>query len=295
MIRAGALDSIDPNRARHMAELTDALRAAEQHGVMTETGQDDLFGFLEPVAADAEAAQSTRAEPWSEQERLSQEKATLGLYLTGHPISQYEDELTRFITDRLGPLTEKYDRGVNPETAWGRRQEAKVVVAGLIVELRAKQSKNGKRMAFATLDDRTGRLEVAAFAETFDQYREFLAKDTLLVAEGNLTWDDFAGQLRLGADRLMSIEQARVAFATRLTLRWPASATNGRASGMVASLRQAMTPFRGGQCPVFIEYRAGKAESLIQLGEDWRLRPEQSLLSQLENNLGKGAIRLHYA
>ena len=295
MIRAGALDSIDPNRARHMAELTDALRAAEQHGVMTETGQDDLFGFLEPVAADTEAAQSTRVEPWSEQERLSQEKATLGLYLTGHPISQYEDELTRFITDRLGPLTEKYDRGVNPETAWGRRQEAKVVVAGLIVELRAKQSKNGKRMAFATLDDRTGRLEVAAFAETFDQYREFLAKDTLLVAEGNLTWDDFAGQLRLGADRLMSIEQARVAFATRLTLRWPASATNGRASGMVASLRQAMTPFRGGQCPVFIEYRAGKAESLIQLGEDWRLRPEQSLLSQLENNLGKGAIRLHYA
>jgi len=294
MIRAGALDRIDPNRARHMAELTDALKAAEQHGAMTETGQDDLFGLLEPAASEVSLTPVLQVEPWSEQERLVQEKTTLGLYLTGHPISQFEQDLARFITDRLGPLTEKYDRGGNPEGVYGRRQEVKVVVAGLVVELRAKQNKNGKRMAFATLDDRTGRMEVAVFAEAFDQYREYLVKDTLLVAEGNLSWDDFANQLRLSADRLMSIDQARVAFARRLTLRWPATAANGQAARMVESLQAAMTPFRGGECPVFIEYRASNAESLIQLGEEWRLRPEQTLLSQLESHLGAGAVQVHY-
>ncbi len=236
-----------------------------------------------------------QVEPWSEQERLIQEKSTLGLYLTGHPISQFEQDLAHFITDRLGPLTEKYDRSGNPEGVYGRRQEVKVVVAGLVVELRAKQNQNGKRMAFATLDDRTGRMEVAVFAEAFDQYREYLVKDTLLVAEGNLSWDDFANQLRLSADKLMSIDQARVAFARRLTLRWPATAANGQAAGLVESLQTAMTPFRGGPCPVFIEYRANDAESLIQLGEEWRLRPEQTLLSQLESRLGTGAVQVHYA
>ncbi|MFM8443858.1 MAG: DNA polymerase III subunit alpha [Methylococcus sp.] len=296
MIRAGALDSIDPNRARHMAELTDALKAAEQQGAMEATGQDDLFGLLEPAAeSPVPPTPALQVEPWTEQERLVQEKSTLGLYLTGHPISQYEQDLGHFITDRLGPLTEKYDRSGNPEGVYGRRQEVKVVVAGLVVELRAKQNKNGKRMAFATLDDRTGRMEVAVFADAWDQYRDCLVKDTLLVVEGSLSWDDFANQLRLSADKLMSIDQARVDFARRLTLRWPAAAANGQASGLVNTLREAMTPFRGGQCPVFIEYQAHQAESLIQLGEEWRLRPEQTLLSQLESHLGAGAVQVHYA
>ncbi len=294
LIRAGALDGIDPNRARHLAELTDALKAAEQHEFMAATGQDDLFGLHEPPNAVLPVTSALAIEPWPETERLNQEKATLGLYLTGHPISRYEDDIRHFISDRLGPLTENHERSGNPEGSYGRRPEVKVVVAGLVVELRTKQNKNGKRMAFATLDDRTGRLEVAVFSEAFDKCREYLTKDTLLVAEGSLGWDDFAGQLRLSADRLMSMDEARIHFAKRLTLRWSRPAASEPEGGWVDSLQRTLAPFRGGRCPVFIEYRSTRAAGLLQLSESWQIRPAETLINQLQTTLGADNVELLY-
>ena len=163
LIRAGALDSIDPNRAYHMTQLSEALKAAEQHGVMAQTGQGDLFGLHEEPSVSPLKSAPQVVPPWSEEERLAQEKMTLGLYLTGHPITRFEDDIRAFITDRLGPLAEKHDRSGSQEPSFGRRQETKVIVAGLIVELRTRQSKTGKRMAFLTLDDRTGRMKSRFF------------------------------------------------------------------------------------------------------------------------------------
>jgi DNA polymerase-3 subunit alpha len=133
------------------------------------------------------------------------------------------------------------------------------------------------------------------FSEAFDKFREYLVKDTLLVAEGNLSWDDFAGQLRLSADNLMSMEQARVAFAKRLTLYQVAIGTEEEAPSLWAErLQQTLSPFRGGHCPVFIEYQARGAQSLIQLGEHWQIRPEEPLLVQLRSLLGDESIVLQY-
>jgi DNA polymerase-3 subunit alpha len=246
-----------------------------------------------PETAHAGKAQ---VEPWSEEERLNHEKATLGLYLTGHPIGRFEGDIVHFITDRLGPLAERHDRNGNPEGTYGRRQEVRAVVAGLVVELRTKQNKNGKRMGFATLDDRTGRLEVAVFSEAFDKFREYLVKDTLLVAEGNLSWDDFAGQLRLSADNLMSMEQARVAFAKRLTLYRGATGSEEYTPSLWAEkLQQTLSPFRGGHCPVFIEYQTPGAQGLIQFSELWQIRPEETLLGQLRSLLGDESVILQYS
>jgi DNA polymerase-3 subunit alpha len=291
LIKGGALDAIDANRARFMAELPDALKAAEQHGAMEETGQDDLFGLSQPVIAEEKPRTFVAVEPWNESERLEHEKNTLGLYLTGHPISPYEDEIRQFVTDRLGPLSEKYDQSNLGGGGFGRRgNEVKVVVAGLIVELRAKQNKNGKRMGFATLDDRTGRLEVAVFSEAFEKYRDYLVKDTLLVVEGNLSFDDFAGQLRLSAERLMSIGDARAHFAKHLTIRWP----EGQTVPMANELRDVLTPFRGGPCPIFIEYRGKSAEGRLLLGEAWRVRPGEELLERLGKSVGSERVKLIY-
>ncbi|WP_254899463.1 helix-hairpin-helix domain-containing protein [Methylomagnum ishizawai] len=291
LIRGGALDSFDANRARHLAELPDALKAAEQHGAMADSGQDDLFGLLGGGAVEA-VEKPTRpvvqVEPWSEAERLEHEKNTLGLYLTGHPISPYEADIVQFVTDRLGPLAEKHDR--SPATPSWQRQETKIVVAGLVVELRTKQNKSGKRMGFATLDDRTGRLEVAVFSEAFEKYRDYLEKDSLLVAVGNLGFDDFAGQLRLSAERLLRIEEARAEFAKRLTIAWPGPET----ALAVDELRELLAPHRGGACPVLVEYRGRSAQGLIQLGQAWRVVPGAELLARLEKRIGAERVKLLY-
>jgi DNA polymerase-3 subunit alpha len=229
-------------------------------------------------------------EPWPEDERLAYEKMTLGLYLTGHPIGPYESEIQHFVTARLGKLSLDNERG-----ATGRR-EMRVVVAGLVVELRTRQNKNGKRMAFATLDDRTGRLEVAVFSEVLEKYREHLVKDTLLVVEGNLSFDDYAGQLRLTAENLFTMAEARAHFAKHLFIQWPSAGTStDRPSDQwVNELVDLLTPFRGGSCPIYIEYRGKAAQTTIQLGESWRVHPGDELIARLQKRVGADKVKLHY-
>ena len=296
LIHAGALDSFNPNRAQHMAELADALKAAEQHHSMVAAGQDDLFGLPEEPMLRAEMKTSTQTvAEWPESLRLVNEKTTLGLYLTGHPITQYESELANFITARLGKLSVDND-GMGNGGGYRRNNEVRVTVAGLVVEMRSKQNKNGKRMGFATLDDRTGRLEVAVFSEAYEQFRESIVKDALLVVEGNLGMDDFAGQLRLTAENLYTIEQARAHFAKHLLVEWahsPASGVDTQAS-LADELIELLKPFQGGSCPILIDYRGSGAKSLLQLGENWRVHPGEELLNRLRKHMGSERVRVQY-
>ena len=295
LIHAGALDSFNPNRAQHMADLGDALKAAEQHNAMVAAGQDDLFGLPdEPMARDETSKPRESVEAWPENQRLANEKATLGLYLTGHPIAQYEHELVNFITARLGNLSVDSDSFGNGGFRRGNEQRA--TVAGLVVEMRTKQNKNGKRMSFATLDDRTGRLEVAVFSEVYEQFRDCIAKDALLVVEGSLGMDDFAGQMRLTAEKLYTIEQASARFAKHLLVEWshhPANLSPTH-SALADELVELLKPFQGGPCPIMIDYRGKGAKSLLQLGDLWRVHPGEELLNRLRKHIGPERVRIQY-
>ena len=294
LIRAGALDRFNTNRAQHMADLADALKAAEQHNAMTIAGQDDLFGLPdEPMTRDEASMFREPVEDWPDDLRLSHEKSTLGLYLTGHPITQFEHELANFITARLGNLSVDSDSFGG---GYRRGNETHAVVAGLVVEMRTKQNKNGKRMGFVTLDDRTGRLEVAAFSEVYEKFRDCIAKDTLLVVEGGLGMDDFAGQMRLSAEKLYTIEQARAHFAKHLLVEWSPSPTDGglAQTALADDLAELLKPFKGGACPVFIAYRGKGAESLLHLGENWRVHPREELLNRLRKHIGFERVSVQY-
>jgi len=286
LIKAGALDSIDPNRAAHMAELTTALRVAEQHGKMALAGQNDLFGLgVEVEESDNEAdAYSTVVEPWTEKEKLEAEKQTLGLFLSGHPIAEYLPELKHITHGTLGSL----------EVDAGRaRGKMEARVAGLIVEMRTRQTKQGKMMGFATLDDRTGRLEVAAFSGIFDKYRNLLSKDTILIAEGSLAMDDFSNSLRMTAEKLYAMEEARELFARGIALTIDL-ANPDLAADWLVRLQETLTPFRGGQCSVQIEYRTATDKAMVQLGDEWRVRPSDELLIRLRRLLANENVAVRY-
>ena len=225
---------------------------------------------------------------FSEEERLAQEKLTLGLYLTGHPITRYETEIAPFITERLGALQERFDRSAPPEVP-GRKQDIRVVIAGLVVELRTRQNKNGKRMAFMTLDDRTGRIEVALFSEAYDRFRDLVMKDQLVVVEGVLGWDDFQGQLRLSTDNMMRIGEARARFAKRLQIRW-----ENALPSWPLTLKTLLEPHIGGECPVFIERHLNEAKAVVQLADSWRIHPQEALIRMLEETFGEGTVRLRF-
>ena len=204
------------------------------------------------------------------------------MYLTGHPIDQYEAELKHIRHGSIGSLLADAERSKS-------KMEGRV--AGLIVEMRTRQTKRGTMMGFATLDDRTGRLEVAAFSKTFEQYKDILSKDTLLVAEGPLSIDDFSGGLRLTADKMYTFEQAREMFARCILLKWvtldgPVSFVNG--------LKETIQPFLGGNCPIQIAYCSAEAKASVQLGDEWRVHPTDELVLRLTRFLSEDVVEVRY-
>ncbi len=171
LIRSGALDTTGPNRAVLAAAMEDALKAAAQNHANQNLGMLDMFG--DAFAAEEEAgdvyAEYRHAREWTDRERLSGEKDTTGLYLTGHPIDEYERELKRFVSTRISDLKPSRE----PQR-----------VAGLVVAMRTMKSKRGDTMAFITLDDRTGRIEASLFGELFDQLRGQIESDQVIIVEG---------------------------------------------------------------------------------------------------------------
>ncbi len=298
LIRSGAMDSIGPNRATLDAQLGDALRAAEQRARASEAGQDDLFGLAasEAPAATPDAASAPRAAPrpeWPESLRLKYERDALGLYLSGHPFAQYEAEIAEVTSGRLGELQAEEPTQAQRERSYsaGRRN---VRVAGLLVDIR----KRGQRLMLM-LDDRSGRMEIVVGDELYQRARNAIVKDTILIVDCVLRYDDYSNAWRGDAREIMDLDQLWEKCARRMDIFWqaPADADGGDDAQRFASeLREALSPFTApGCCQVDVLYRSAQAGARLSLGEDWRVRPTRQLLDRLHSLTGGRRVRLVYA
>jgi DNA polymerase-3 subunit alpha len=274
LIRAGALDTLGPGRSSSMASLTVAMQTAEQHGRDAAAGQNDLFGGA--VAASAEQDRFTRVPAWSDEERLAGEKDTLGLYLSGHPITRFESELDRFTSVRLADL-----RARSGETQ---------VVAGLVVSLRTLNSRAG-RMAVITIDDRTARMDAVIYSDLFSAQRELLVKDRLLVLEGEVGVDDFTGGCSMTVQKLSDLDTAREAYARNVVIRL---GEDGVGSGLLDEIRDTVNVYRHGRTGLCIDYLRSDASVRLPLGDDWRVHPTQELLKRLSELVGSESVEVEY-
>ena len=290
LIRSGALDrlgpyffeevkayqaNIDRNRAVLLAAMEEAVQAAEQTARSAESGHMDLFGglFAEPEAD--VYANHRKARELSLKERLKGEKDTLGLYLTGHPIDEYEGEVRRFARQRIVDL---------------RPARGEQTIAGLIVNLRVMKNKKGDKMGFITLDDRSGRIEASLFAEAFNTAQALLQTDALVVVEGEVSNDDFSGGLRLRAKQVMSLEEARTGLAESLRVKVAGEALKGERMRWLAEV----CGRHRGACPITLEYTGRDARALLQFGEAWRIDPADNLIQALRDQFGRDNVFLQY-
>ena len=283
LIRSGAMDGLGAPRQVLMAAMPEALKAAEQQARNQTVGLVDLFGDATTDPSGAEAGIDpylghALAPPWSVKERLRGERDTLGLYVTGHPIDDYAAEVARFTRTRIA--------GLRPSDEPQR-------VVGLVVGLRTMKSKKGEDIAFVQLDDRTARIEVSLFADTYRACREFVVPDSFLVVEGSVSVDEFSGGgLRMRAQEAYTIAEARRRFARELVLRLgeshftPDFAT--QFGGLMGGWRT-----RGG-CPVRIVYTGSGAQADIALGEQWRVPPTDEALGRLRERFGTDNVNLSY-
>ena len=296
LIHAGALDCFGETRATCEAWLPSALQIAEQQSSNADAGQDDLFGLGAPTETSASHPDPTKLPPhreWDEDLRLSREKEVLGLYLTGHPINRYLYELRKFTTGALSVLMEKGEEMDHLAGGQGRRRDkeaSKTVAAGLVMNIRVRKQKNGK-MGFLTLDDRTGRIEAKLFDRSFDEYQNLIEKDKVVVVEGKLGYDDFAGCAQITVDAMYDLDGARAHFAKQLRIELE---SDGRTGGVTETLHDALAPYRSGDCPVTVRYTRPEVGGELRLGEPWRIRPSDELLRRLREAGTVKRVELQY-
>jgi len=272
LVKSGALDDLGGHRASLEASLSKATHIAEQYRRDVDSGQNDMFGLA--VAATSHTSDDeplVNVPEWSKEHLLIAEKETLGLYLSGHPIDRYTDELARFIPKRISDLDA-------PESKGYQRNEIPVITAGLIVAIRTMKNKNGGRMAFITLDDRTARLEVRVFAEIYDQYQAVLQPDKLVVIQGKIGQDNFTGGLAATAETVYDVARAREMCGKALVV---SIDNHSGGNDWIDFLKETMAPFKDGLIPVEVDYRNQEARTLISLGSAWKVTPTDALLERL--------------
>ncbi|MGB1867926.1 MAG: DNA polymerase III subunit alpha [Porticoccaceae bacterium] len=283
MIRSGALDEIGPpgemgyRRAVMLAAMDEAVKLAEQHARNTSSGMGDLFGAsVVESASDINYNSYNGARALSVRERLNGEKETLGLYLTGHPIDEYEDELRSMVPYRIADV---------------RPGKDSVTLSGMVVGMRVMKNKRGDSFAFMTIDDKSGRIELSVWAEKFNAYRDILTKDALLVIQGAVAEDSFTGGLKMVAESIQSIYEARCSKLNRLEL---SILQADNAEDWVDKFHGALGDFKDGNCPVTVQYSVPSAAGQLNLGSQWLVQPKDELINRLREDFGKNSVTLHY-
>ncbi len=288
LIRGGSFDIFNENRASHMAELPTAIKVAERHVKMAEAGQNDLFGLA--VNADSRDDEiknyADNVPAWSEKDRLTFEKLALGLFLTGHPINQYRTELQNIVSGNLASALATIEKS---------KGKIEIRLAGILVGVRTRQDKNGRMMGFATLDDKTARIDVTIYAEKFEVFKELLTADEVLLVEATAQLNSYSGMLSIVAEKIYTMEQARESFSRCLMLDWDSVKTAEKTQVFIEKLQQTLQPFCGGQCMLVVNYLTATSKASIQLGDTWRVHPTDELMSRLQSILTQeNAVQIKY-
>jgi DNA polymerase-3 subunit alpha len=281
MVRAGAFDEIGPEgeigyrRAVMLACMDEAVKLAEQHARNKVSGMGDLFGeSIVDSASEINYNAYSAVRTLSVRERLNGEKETLGLYLTGHPIDEYEEELKVMVPNRIVNLRP----GKDAET-----------VSGMVVGMRIMKNKRGDSFAFLTLDDKSGRIELSVWADKYTAYRDIISKDALLVVKGAVSEDSFTGGLKMVAESIQSIYEARCSKLRSLEL----NITAGR-DDWVQQVHTTLSAYKDGNCAVTVDYLQPHASGTLKLGSQWKVQPRDELISRLRQQFGKSSVSMRY-
>lgn len=285
LVCAGAMDDfalagedLNQTRARLLEQVPRSVQGAEQTARDQAAGIVDLFGGMQQGGSQ-NCAPVENAATMASLERLNGERETLGLFLTGHPIQEYEQELRQFCRRRLNDLKAAKD------SQW---------IAGMVVNVRMTKSRRGVPMCFVQLDDRSARIEVSLMGETFDNYAAKVNKDKLLVIEGEVQFNEFSGGLAVRGSRVLNIDEARQRFSKGLEIDFSDVETP---ADLPTRLKTLLGPYRqnGEACPVHVLYQGHSAVGRISLGADWRVSVSDELLQSLRSAFGDSYVRVQYA
>jgi DNA polymerase-3 subunit alpha len=281
LIMAGALDGLGANRATMIRNLPTVLAKCEKESGDADAGQVDLFGNAGGVAP--KIPYVTEPE-WPELELLRNEKNVLGYYLSGHPIESHRAMIDQVATGRLRNLIDQ--QGTLPSSGEHKfaRRGPTVLVGAWLTDLR----RFGKR-ASLTLDDRTAQILVPLNDEMITQLRTLPKPDQVLFVAGRISPDNFTGGWQIYPREIFDLDEAQRRYADRVMFRVLDAERTG------AAFMKALGGLKAAQgCPVSVRYVNGKAQVMLDLGGEWRIRADSASLRPLQALLGEENVKVVY-
>ncbi len=269
LIKGGAFDALEPNRARLLASVGRGYTHAETQEANADQG--GLFDFGDSHASSTAEPELVEAAPWSIKERLTLEKTSIGYYLSGHLFDQSGEEVRRMVKRRIADTNDSREP---------------VLLAGIVADLRIINGHRG-RVGIFKLDDKTDAIESVANEDLLNAHKDLLVDDELLIIQGKVQLDRFSGGLRFTVQALWDLAGARARFGkyfyvpvrhsvpalTEVIKQWPARQQVTENGVLPLGLKMLSHHFLNGE-------QEG-AEFKIELGEDSRFWPCDEALAAL--------------
>lgn len=198
LIKAGALDCLEGNRNQKMTVYTQIIDSINQDKKHTMAGQLSLFDIAPEEDKKEFEIRMPQAAEYPKETILTFEKEVLGIYLSGHPLERYRNMMEKMISAKTSDFQPDDETGI-PEVY----DNQKVIVGGMITDKTIKYTKNNKVMAFLTVEDLVGTVEVVVFPRDYEKCQMFLNEDVRLFIQGRVSAeDDKASKLILEKVRL---------------------------------------------------------------------------------------------
>ena len=278
LIKGGAFDTLEPNRASLMASVALGFEFADSQAANVDQG--GLFDFGDSHASSTREPDLVAAEVWSVKERLSLEKGAVGFFLSGHLFDEVETEVRKFARKRIADLSDSRDIQL---------------IAGIVSELRFINGQRG-RVALFKLDDKTDLIEAVANDEVIEAARDLLKDDELLILQGKAQPDRFSGGTRFNVSTVWDLASARARFARYLRVKV--------GQGMPDLLRLVQThppklqATEHGSVPLGVAVRVSltrpSAQAELDLGDEGRFFPTDEALQAWQQQTQPGEAVLVY-
>ncbi len=276
LVKSGCFDSFGARRCQLYAVIDRALDYGQRVQREKESGQVSLFGDGGTMSRPPGLEKLPDLPDWNDSERLSYEKATLGFFLTGHPLNRFENELTRFASCTSTRLEELIGA---PEVAIG----------GLITQMKTLRTRKGDAMAILRLEDQEGAVEVVVFPDAYKKFYGILSHEAPVLIKGKPQMGDNLAKI-LASD-IVPLDEINQREASAMVLRIE---IDSFLEDTLPHLREVLENHRGDCSFSFELYRARDFEVTVNPHPLLRVKPSPDLVADLEAMCGAGSVQLSH-
>ncbi|MGD8502890.1 MAG: DNA polymerase III subunit alpha [Syntrophobacterales bacterium] len=267
LVKCGGFDPLHPVRSQAMTALDEAMEMAQTIQKDRLSGQISMFGTFAGQQRNSEPSLPNIPE-WNQRQKLALEKEALGFYFTGHPLDGYEKEMRSFAIVDSGGLADKTD-GIQ------------IMLCGLNAGLKEITTRRGDRMAFLTLEDRQGTVEVIVFADTYQSSRDLFDGEDPILVVGTLQQEEKGSKVI--AQRVLSLLDAKEHLTQAIHLKLALEALSKE---KLEDLKAILERHKG-DCRIYVHLCTDpECEAVIRLGDKLRVKPNRRLIDEVNRYFG---------